>query len=526
MSHPDSDTFTEAAARRVLLLQAYETGLADARAAGSAEPQAEPESPLWTAEDRAWATRLASEDGARSASAAAWLDTRARHALQRLLPRAPEAARALAQRHWRRHWLLLALVLGAAAGFVADALGGQQRIDLLSAPVWAVVAWNLLVYGVLVMAPLSALRRQGSGQAHGHTAAEAGLLRRLWRALVQRSSGHAAPVRRYQAQWAQISAPVGAARLTQLLHLSAAALALGLVAGLYARGLVLDYRAAWQSTFLAPTQVHAFLNAVLTPAAAATGLTVPDLATVSALRVGPGEAATGMAAVWIHLLAATLGLAVVLPRLLLAAAAAWRAHRLGSRLPLPLHEPYFQRLLALRQRDSRGPAVVQVLPHAAAVGAQAALGLRAVLAAGLGDKLELQVAAPVAYGHEEAAAARPPQAGTTLRLVLVDLNATPEPETQGRLLQALQTVQGGATARPLLLLADEAAFVRRFAGLPERLAQRRAAWQQLAQAQGVPLVCVNLEQPDLPAAAAALGAALHGDAGASPSASAGTGRPS
>jgi hypothetical protein len=151
--------------------------------------------------------------------------------------------------------------------------------------------------------------------------------------------------------------------------------------------------------------------------------------------------------------------------------------------------------------------VVQVLPHASAPGAQAALGLRAVLAASLGEGLQLQLAPAVAYGAEEAPLARAPEPGTTLRLVLVDLNATPEAETHGRLLQTLQAAPG---ALPLLLLADEAAFARRFTGLPERLAQRRAAWQQLARAQAVPVVFVNLEQPDVAQAKAALQAALHG----------------
>lgn len=500
------DTFTEDAARRVLLLRAYE---ADTAARPGAAGQ---ESPLWTADDRAWATRLASEGGAPPAAPAAWLDARARHALQRLLPRAPEAARALAQRHWRRHWLLLAAVLGAAAGFVVDALGGHQRIDLLSVPVWGLVGWNGLVYLGLLLAPLWRLRRGGAAQAAGQ-AAEPGLARRLWQAAVQgRNASAVPPVRRFQQQWAQVSAPVGAARLAQLLHLSAAALALGLVAGLYARGLVLDYRAAWQSTFLEPAQVHALLQVLLTPAAAATALPLPDAAAVAALRVGPGEAATGAAAVWIHLLATSLALFVVLPRLVLAGAAAWRARRAGNRLVLPLQEAYFQRLLSARRREGRGPAVVQVLPHAAAPGAQAALALRAVLAAALGDKLELQLSPAVAYGAEEDAAAQRPAPGTTLRLVLVDLNATPEAETHGRLLQTLQAQGPAGEGLPLLLLADESAFARRFGELPQRLEQRRAAWQALARAQQVPLVCVNLEQPDLPAASAALQTALHGAA--------------
>jgi hypothetical protein len=489
------DTFTEDAARRVLLLRAFEAGAAE-------------DAPLWTSDDRDWATRLAGSEGATSAPA--WLAARAAHALNRLLPRVPEAARALARRDWPGLWLLLVLLGGALLGVAVDAIGGSQRINLLAPPVWAVIGWNGLVYAGLLLAPLSG--RAGHGP------------RRWWAALLRHKDAAApattkdarpaaarvAALRCFHRDWAQVAAPLGAARITLLLHLAAAALACGLIAGLYARGLVLDYRAGWQSTFLEAPQVHAVLSTALAPAAAATGLAVPDATAVAALSVGPGQVATGPAAVWIHLYAATLALAVVLPRMLLALLAALRARHLAQRLVLPLHEPYFQRLLLARGLVLGAAAglapVVAVLPHATPARAAAALGLRSLLARVLGDAVQLQVAAPVAYGAEEVAALPAAPPGLALRLLLVDLGATPEAEVHGRLLQALAAQPAQA---PLLLLADESAFARRFGELPERLAQRRHAWQQLAQAQAVAWLSVNLEQPDLPAAAAALQQALQ-----------------
>jgi hypothetical protein len=146
--------------------------------------------------------------------------------------------------------------------------------------------------------------------------------------------------------------------------------------------------------------------------------------------------------------------------------------------------------------------VVDVRPHAAPLGAQAALGLRALLATQWGDGLDLRIADPVPYGDEEQAASQPAAPGATVRVALFDLCATPEPETQGRMLDAL------AGPSPLLAVADEAAFKRRFAAAPERLAERRAAWQRLAQAHGARLVCADLAAPD--AAAAALLKAVLG----------------
>jgi hypothetical protein len=59
------------------------------------------------------------------------------------------------------------------------------------------------------------------------------------------------------------------------------------------------------------------------------------------------------------------------------------------------------------------------------------------------------------------------------------------------------------------LLIDESAFKQRFAGMPARIAERRQAWHRWAKAQGVPLVCADLAQPDLVQAREALEQALR-----------------
>ena len=471
MSSP-SFFLDEAAARRVLMVQAFETGPA------TGAP--------WTAEDRAMATRLARETTPADASAERYLDERARHALHMLAPRDKAVARWLDRRLWRPGWVLLALLLGAALGLAVDAVGGSQRINLLAPPVWAVIAWNGLVYLSLLLPARVVPKRS-----------RAWLARRL-----ARVPGGSAPLQACGQAWARHGWPLAVARSALLLHLAATALALGLVAGLYLRGLVLDYRAGWQSTFLDAATVRAVLATLLAPAVALTGIAVPDAAALEALRVGPDRAATAAAAPWIHLYAAMLVLCVVLPRLALAAWSGARARWLSRRVSLPLDDPYFQRLL----REHRGGTPrVQVLPHGAAPTPQAALGLRALLAQVLGPGLQLSVLAATPYGDEETAGGLVPEPGTTLRLALVDLGATPEDDTHGRFLQALRA---GAPGVPLVLLADASAFDRRFAGLPARGAERRQAWQRWAQDQGVGCVVVALENAEVAAAEAALEAAL------------------
>ena len=457
-------------ARQLLLLRAFEDGPAD--------------EPMWSAEDRDWATRVARASLGADADPHAVVLERAAQAAQRLRGRDPALARFLDARPALLRWLLLALAIGALAGVLVDQIGPSQRINLLAAPVAGLLLWNGLVYLGLV---LSALRPQRGAGPQG--AGRGGRLRRTLARLWQPQLGAAGARVRAAAAWARDAAPLHAARAALLLHAAAAAWAVGMVAGGYARGLVLDYRAGWQSTFLEPATVHALLSTTLGPASTLTGVPVPDANTVAALRVTPDQPPQASAAPWLHLLAATLALFVIGPRLGLAAWAAARAAWLQRRWPLPWGDGYFQGLL--QAADGRAP-VVWLLPHAAPPGAAQALALQARLVAACGPGSVLRLADPAGLGQEDQPERCTPPADTTVVMVAVDLASTPEDEAHGRL---LRTVARAAPAQRVLLLADTAAFSARFAGLPQRLAERQQAWQALADRQGVPLWAVNLSSP-------------------------------
>jgi hypothetical protein len=488
----------ETRAREVLLLQAFET--------------VQPAGPCWTDEDRAWATRLALQDGAAD-SAEAFIVRRAHHAMQRLLPREPTAAKWHARRLWKGRWVAWAMLAGALLGLLADSIGSAQRINLLAPPLWAVLAWNLVVYGLLLGHALAHLLMRPT---------RPGGLVRLTQRLLRMGSGlpgaavrpsgkpaggSNAALQAFAALWLRCSAALSAARAATLLHAASAALALGLIAGMYLRGLVLDYRAAWESTFLSADTAHAVLAALLAPAVALSGIALPDVAAFEAMLRVHGGTATGVsAAPWIHLLALTLLLFVVLPRSALALAGAMRSRWLAGHMPLPLTDAYFQRLARQQQGDV---AQVTVVPYAATPGAQAALGLRAVLAPVLGDGLQIQVTPTVAFGTEDDPAARLPlPAGSTLVVALFDLAATPEAENQGRFAQQLAArAPAGASA---VVMVDEAAFRERFGGDSSRLAQRREAWRAFAEKMGTLPVFADLAAPDLVAAPQALQRAMAG----------------
>jgi hypothetical protein len=469
----------EAAAAQVLLLRAYEsTGFA-----------------RWTEADGAWASRTAAQAVGADAPAEDFFAARAQVALRKLEPLDPPLARWRAWRPWRIEWLLLAAVVGFAVGVLVDRIGSGQRINLLAPPVWAVIAWNLAVYVWLLLQALASRRSPGVLRR----SLAAWVLRRRVRALRPGDGASRAAWQAFAAAWAERSLPLQAARIALALHVAAAALALGLIAGLYLRGLVLDYRVGWESTFLDAAPVRSLLSTLLAPATALSGIAVPDVAGMQALRIGPGGAgATASAAPWIHLYAWQLLLLVVLPRLALALAAAWRARGGQRHFGLPLDEPYFQRL---RWWQRGGSTPVQVWPHAHTPDAAALAAAQGLFARVFGDGLVWQVEPTVTYGAEDEFTAA--ASDGALRVALFDLGATPEAESQGRLLQAL-AARGAAP----LVLVDEAAFAQRFGATSPRLAERRMAWSTLATSLGRAAVFVNLRSPDLSVAEAALQAAL------------------
>lgn len=456
----------EAAARDVLLVRAYETT--------AFAP--------WTAADRAWAGRVAAETVGHDAPADVFVAQRAHAALQRLGPMAPALARWRGLPAWRSQWVGWCIGIGFVVGAVANHIGSSQRINLLAPPIWAVIAWNLAVYLWLLWQALFA-----SGSAGGlRTAVSRWWRRRQLRRLdaARGDSGDAAAGAAFVADWVRHSLPLTTQRAALCLHLGAAALALGLVAGLYVRGLVLDYRVGWESTFLQADTVHRLLSTLLAPATLLSGIALPDVAGVQALQVPGGVAAS--AAPWIHLYAVELALLVIVPRLALAAWAAVRARRLSAHFPLSLDAAYFQRLRPPRPGAQRQ---IELWPYARTPDAAALQGAQAMFAHVFGDATTVAVQPTVAYGDEDAWQPQPSDGATAV--ALFDIGATPEIESQGRFVQRLAAAHGAAP----LMLVDEAGFAQRFGA--QRLEQRRAAWLGLAEQLGCTALAVDLQQPDL-----------------------------
>ena len=93
------------------------------------------------------------------------------------------------------------------------------------------------------------------------------------------ASRSGAVARRFWSLWLDVAGALPAFALRRLFHASAAALAVGAVAGMFVRGVFFDYAMVWRSTFIRdPESAAQALRVVLGPAALALGWPLPDAA--------------------------------------------------------------------------------------------------------------------------------------------------------------------------------------------------------------------------------------------------------
>jgi hypothetical protein len=403
----------------------------------------------------------------------------------------------------------LGWVLPAAAGVIGiltDALGPERRINILSVPLLGVIVWNLGVYVVLALSRLTSVGRASSRRADTRRNSPWVALTTTWatwraqRQLGEHAEGAklaARAIGAFVTSWWRLTATLTAARLRGWLHLGAALLALGVLAGAYWRGIAFEYQATWESTFLTPPTVRAVLVALLGPASLLRGDPIPSAAVLAALRApGAGEAAP-----WVHRYALTVLLVVVAPRLLLAATAFGRARRLAANLPIDLREPYFTRLAP----GARPLAHVDLLPYGITFGPQGTQVLADLVRdlAGAAADLHIEPAAP--YGAEPEAVLTAGSVARTSgdnglewwRVLVFSLAQSPEDEVHGELIARLVAwaVEVKSPRRRALVVVDASAYRSRLAGSgaeEQRLAERRRAWDLIGRRGGIALVHVDL----------------------------------
>lgn len=376
-------------------------------------------------------------------------------------------------------------------GWALSAVGQEREINLLALPLMGILAWNAIV----VIISLVALLRPSSGEAKGERVEQ--FFRRIsaWRSPSAQDAVARLP-QKAPARFHELTSTPWRARLASRvrawLHLGAALIALGSIAGMFARGWSRDYRAVWESTLLEANGASRFLGALFAPASEVTGIQVPLEKIPDMQRVkGRDAQSPDSARDWICLYGATLGLLVVLPRLLLLLLELAHARAVPRRaLQGSEWQAYARRVLSLVE-GAGAPA--HVLTHGLQGDAASQDRWRQ-----WGHHHWRDVGAvdfqPVPVGTEsEFVETWTPSAPRVL--LVFNMSNVPESEIQRELAEGiLAKLQTSLSSAPLLVALDDRELRQRWSGFADgeaRLAERLAAWREAMR--GLPVEWLEME---------------------------------
>lgn len=393
----------------------------------------------------------------------------------------------------------LVCMIALIAGFGTNALGPERRINILSVPLLGLLAWNAVIYIILMLGAVRSLRASRAEHAGAMPGLVAQWFMRITGTGDALQSGTATddPAARaisdFAAQWARACGPVYARQAEVMLHLGAALLALGAVGGMYLRGLAFEYLAGWESTFLDAGAVHGLLQAVLGPASMLSGSAIPGVERISELNWGAGGAGEN-AAPWIHLYAITAAVAVGVPRLLLACAAGLAVRRARCSFFIPqASDPYFRKLLGAGRG---GGEVVRVLPYSVRTDPALRESVRAFLHDLWGGRVQVDFQEPVDYGAEDdflAEAAVGTWDPAEYVVILMNLASTPEEENHGVFVRGVaERVAQGRIGRRLLVVLDASSYRER-PGFHQRIEERVGTWRRMLEPQGLAVAVLGDE---------------------------------
>ena len=389
-----------------------------------------------------------------------------------------------AEPRWRTWWPWALPAGGLLLGLVSHELGADRRLNLLAFPLLGLILWNVAVCVAALIAEFRSRPAAVSPLPRGAAG------------IIDAAAGEAPLAAGAQAQaaeeWRKLHTPAMAAKGRLVFHASAILLALGMVGGMYLKGLGHAYRAAWESTFLERPAVSKLLRVALGPASIVTGIPVPEV---------PEENNTAPAAPWIHLWAASAGLFILIPRLLLvkSASAALRKSAPDWKTEFAAWE------VSARATSTGQPLVACVVPVQCEPDSPLRDSLRAVLQHLWGGQVIVDFQPSVGYGEEDEFVETFTEIPSHL-VVMFPFSATPEAEIHGHLVKSL-TERLAAAPHPVraLVVLESSAFDSRMKDLPEfdrRTAERRGAWDRILGG-ALPVLHLNdaaRRQPDRAAA--------------------------
>lgn len=378
---------------------------------------------------------------------------------------------------------IIALILGLGT----NVFSRSGQINLISFPVFGLLAWNFIIYALLIVGvakPVSGLWKplqtwliRGTGSMPG---------------TIENATNGVIPwfkIREeFIKQWIPQSRKLLSERIKVNLHLAATMAAVGVVLGMYLRGLAFEYRAGWSSTFLNEESLESFLGITLGPAAWVSGIELPAADLLMELSWSQGSKGEN-AATWIHLYAVTCVLFIGLPRLLLALASAGKAVRLQQEFPLDINALGLTPApdVALEDRSNPKAKQICVIPFNLELKPKDRELIRLFAFGEAGGPVNIDYREKIDYSEIESYfAAFTPAATEAHRTVLLfNLSGTPEHEVQG---DAIKLLQEKVPRERLLVYLDGDAFTQRFDGdpdFPSRLKTRKESWSNFLKTYGL-----------------------------------------
>ncbi|MBC7602002.1 MAG: DUF3482 domain-containing protein [Ramlibacter sp.] len=339
MREPDRLSMGEPAARRIVLMRAIEQSDAQGKLLSAAEREQ-------IDHDVRKAAIAPTATGHRPPrlTASQFLDARAHRVLDAMQERSADLSDLKEPQPWAR-WLVVGVPLaGIVFGIATDIIANPHRVDLIALPLLGILAWNLAMYAILaagwVMSRGESKPSPFMSQL-GRWTDGPWVTRRRQAALGMQVRAS------FLRQWYAVTSELHLQRIKRVLHLGAAGWAIGVILSLLVRGLVVEYRVGWESTFLDANQVHVLLNALRLPALLLFPFQPFTPQDVAALHFSQGGGAAGGAR-WVLMYVALLLVVVVIPRGLLAGWALLREKAGARDLRLDVADPYFIRIVSLQ----------------------------------------------------------------------------------------------------------------------------------------------------------------------------------
>lgn len=392
-------------------------------------------------------------------------------------------------------------------GLVAMRYGTRNGLDLLAWPIYLLLFWNLMAYGLILV--LEVVRRRVTRTHGGSEQFRHRLLRRgvatylaamllrwaLWRRLQRWKLRHdgdptrreivARAVIRFGALWHRLAGDLLSARVRELLHWSVVSIAIGICIDLQIRSGDPGTRISWHGSWLEAEQAQAFLRTVLSPTSWVTGIKIPELS---------ASASSNQSETWIALLTITLILCVIVPRTLFAIGERLRSNRLASNLAIDTDDGYYRRVFA-PWRGASSQAIIH--PFRYRPPPPTIPSVNAALYDLLGARAMIHCADPgLSATSDDHAFAAPATDGDRCRrthIVLFNLSHDPHPELHARFLTDLmQRLE--KTGECLLALVDPAEALH--ARMPSAERKRRIEiWRTVISGAGLETAVLNVGRP-------------------------------